>query len=149
VVSGNIVLSRVNVLNVAKFATLTLLSLLWLCRSLFGLGRFSVSWSYAQAAGLLGRGISPSQGLYLHTEQHKNRINAHNTDICALSGTGTLDRNVRASEDISCLRPRGHCDRPLTSSLSLNSYKLSFPVVGLKMSSVPSLELKINYKYKN
>jgi hypothetical protein len=27
--------------------------------------------------GLLGRGISPSQGRYLHTEQHKRRINAH------------------------------------------------------------------------
>jgi hypothetical protein len=44
------------------------------------------------------------QGLYLHTVQHKNRINVHNTDIHALSG-------IRASEDSSCLRPRGHCDR--------------------------------------
>jgi hypothetical protein len=36
--------------------------------------------------GLLGRGISPSQSLYLHTEQHIYIINAHNTDIHALSG---------------------------------------------------------------
>jgi hypothetical protein len=38
---------------------------------------FSVSWSFPQSVGLLGRGISPSQGRYLHTEQHKHRINAH------------------------------------------------------------------------
>jgi hypothetical protein len=77
----------------------------------WALAAFSVSWSYTQSAGLLGRGISQSQGLYLQTEQHKNRINAHNTDIHALSGIRTHDPSVRASEDISCLRPGGHCDR--------------------------------------
>jgi hypothetical protein len=30
-----------------------------------------------QSVGLLGRGISPSQGRYLHTGQHKRRINAY------------------------------------------------------------------------
>jgi hypothetical protein len=30
---------------------------------------------FTQSVGLLGRGISPSQGRYLHTEQHKQRIN--------------------------------------------------------------------------
>jgi hypothetical protein len=40
------------------------------------LADFSVSWS-TQSVGLLGREISRSQGLYLHTEQHKHRINAH------------------------------------------------------------------------
>jgi hypothetical protein len=49
----------------------------------------------------LGRGISPSQGRYLHTEQHKYRINAH-TDIHALSEIRTYDPSVRASED-SCV----------------------------------------------
>jgi hypothetical protein len=65
--------------------------------------------SYIQSIALLGRGIRPSQGLYLHTE-HKHRINAHNTDIHALSGIRTHDPSVRASEDSSCLRPRGHRD---------------------------------------
>jgi hypothetical protein len=65
---------------------------------------FSVSWSYTRSVGLLGRGISPSQGLYLHTEQYKHRINAHNTDIHALSGIRTHDPSVRASEDSSCLK---------------------------------------------
>jgi hypothetical protein len=31
--------------------------------------------------------------------------------IHALSGIGTHDPSVRAGEDGSCLRPRGHCDR--------------------------------------
>jgi hypothetical protein len=33
------------------------------------------------------------------------------TNIHALSGMRTHDPSVRASEDISCFRPRGHCDR--------------------------------------
>jgi hypothetical protein len=37
----------------------------------------SVSWSFTQSVGHLGRGISPSQGRYLHTGQHKHRTNAH------------------------------------------------------------------------
>jgi hypothetical protein len=57
--------------------------------------------------------ISPSQGRYLHIGKHKHRINAH-TDIHALSGIRIHDSTVRASEDDSCLRPRGHCDRLLT-----------------------------------
>jgi hypothetical protein len=32
---------------------------------------------FTQSVGLLGRGISPLQGRYLHTGQHKHRINAH------------------------------------------------------------------------
>jgi hypothetical protein len=57
------------------------------------------------------RVISTSYGRYLHTEQHKHRIISH-TDIHALSGIRTHDPRVRASKDSSCLRPRGHCDRP-------------------------------------
>jgi hypothetical protein len=76
----------------------------------WALAAFSVSWPYTRSVGLLGREIGPSQGLCLHTEQDKHRINAHNTDIHALSGIRTHDLSVRASEDSSCLRPRGHCD---------------------------------------
>jgi hypothetical protein len=39
------------------------------------LAAFSVSWSFIQSVGLLERVISPSQGRYLHTGQHKYRIN--------------------------------------------------------------------------
>jgi hypothetical protein len=38
------------------------------------------------------------------------RIDAHNTDIHAVSGIRTHDPSVLLSEDSSCLRPRGHCD---------------------------------------
>jgi hypothetical protein len=47
---------------------------------------------------------SSSQGRYLD----KHRINA---DIHAMSGIQTHDPSVRAGEDSSCLRLRGHCNR--------------------------------------
>jgi hypothetical protein len=37
----------------------------------WALPAFSVSWSSTKSVGLIGLGISPSQGRYLHTEQHK------------------------------------------------------------------------------
>jgi hypothetical protein len=45
--------------------------------ALADLGRFFNSLIYTQSVELLGRGISPPQGRYLLTEQHKHRINAH------------------------------------------------------------------------
>jgi hypothetical protein len=46
--------------------------------ALVDLSRFFNFLIYTQSTvGLLGRGISPSQGRYLYTEQHKHRINAH------------------------------------------------------------------------
>jgi hypothetical protein len=76
-----------------------LLLLLWFYSPLLDLGCFFSFLIHIQSVGLLGRGISPSQGRYLHI------------DIYASSGTPTHDPNVRADEDSSCLRPRGHCDR--------------------------------------
>jgi hypothetical protein len=63
---------------------------------------------FSQTVGLLGRVISSSQGLYLNTEQQK-RI--HTPNIHALTGIRTHDPSVRASEDSTYLRPRGHCGR--------------------------------------
>jgi hypothetical protein len=54
------------------------------------------------SVGLLGRVISPSQGLYLTQ-----------TDIHASSGIGTHDPSVRSSDDSSWPRPRGNCDWPV------------------------------------
>jgi hypothetical protein len=56
-----------------------------------------------QSAELIGLGISPSQGLYLHTKQHKHRINAHNTHIHALNAIRTYDPIFQASQESSCL----------------------------------------------
>jgi hypothetical protein len=68
---------------------------------------------FSQTVGLLGPVISPSQGRYLNIGQHQHRINAytHTPNIHALRGIPTHDPSVRASEDSSCLRPRGYCDR--------------------------------------
>jgi hypothetical protein len=62
---------------------------------------------FTQTVGHLGRVISPSQGLYLHTGQQKHRINAH-TDIHTMSGFGTHDPSVRANEDSSYRRLAAH-----------------------------------------
>jgi hypothetical protein len=53
-----------------KVLLLILSLLLWLFRPLLGLGRL-FSLAYTQSVGLLVRGISLSQGLHLHTGQHK------------------------------------------------------------------------------
>jgi hypothetical protein len=43
----------------------------------WALAAFSVTCSYTLSVGYLGGWISPSQGRYLQTEQHKYRIDAH------------------------------------------------------------------------
>jgi hypothetical protein len=45
--------------------------------ALVDLGRFFSFLIYTQSVRLLGRWISPAQGRYLHTVQHKHKINAH------------------------------------------------------------------------
>jgi hypothetical protein len=49
----------------------------WKRAGLVDLGRFFSFLIRTQSVGLMGRGISPSQGRYLPTEQHRHRINAH------------------------------------------------------------------------
>jgi hypothetical protein len=44
---------------------------------LVDLGRLFSLLFYTQSVGPHGRGISPSQGRYPHTEEHKHRINSH------------------------------------------------------------------------
>jgi hypothetical protein len=70
--------------------------------------------------GHLGWRISLSQGLCLHTQQHKHRINACNKNIHALSVIRTHDPNISASEGSSCLRRRYHCDLLITAACCLH-----------------------------
>jgi hypothetical protein len=73
----------------------------WLYSPLLGPGFFfSYVIFFTQAARPLWRVISPSQDRYLHTGQHKHRINAKHTAIHTSSGIWTHDPSVRASEDI-------------------------------------------------
>jgi hypothetical protein len=67
--------------------------------------------SFIQSVGLLEL-ISPSQGHYLNTGQHKHKINVH-THIYALGRIRNHDPSVQESVDSSCLRLRGHCNLPL------------------------------------
>jgi hypothetical protein len=67
---------------------------------------------FSQTVGLLRWEISPSQGRYLNTGQHKHNKRIHIPNIRALTGIRTHDSSIRASEDGSYLRPRGHSDRP-------------------------------------
>jgi hypothetical protein len=53
------------------------LSLSVVQQPLWALAAFFSFLIHTQSIVLLGRGISPSQGRYLHIEQHKHRINAH------------------------------------------------------------------------
>jgi hypothetical protein len=45
---------------------------------------FSASWSFTQSVCLLGRGIGPSQGRYLHTGQHKQNKRTQTSMHCYL-----------------------------------------------------------------
>jgi hypothetical protein len=84
----------------------------WLFQLIQGPGLlFSSVIIFTQTTGLLGREISPSQGLYLNTGQHKQNKHIHAPNIHALGGIRTHDPSIRASENHSCLRPRGYCDR--------------------------------------
>jgi hypothetical protein len=68
----------------------------WLYSPLLGSGlSFSFVIFFTQTAEL-EREISPPQGRYLHTGQHKQGISGH-TDIYALSGIQIHDPSVRAS----------------------------------------------------
>jgi hypothetical protein len=71
-----------------------------LCPGLF----FSFVIFFTQTVGLLGRVISTSQGRYLHTGQHKHRINAH-TDIHAWVG---FDTTIPASDGVKIVHALGH-----------------------------------------
>jgi hypothetical protein len=76
---------------------------------------------FGQLVGLLGRGISPTQGLYLHrTTQHRKKKNA-DIHIHASSGIRTHDPSVQAVEDSTCLRQRDHWSRAVPLILRSDS----------------------------
>jgi hypothetical protein len=79
---------------------------------------FSSVIYFTQSVGLFGRGISPSNGRCRNTGQQIQNRRIHTPNIHAMSGIQTHDPSVRASEDSSCLRPRGYSDR-LTERLQL------------------------------
>jgi hypothetical protein len=87
------------------FVNLFPFSSLWLC-SPCKLWRLFQFLSLYTVDSTPWTGISPSQGHYLHTEQHKHGMNAHK--IHALSGIRTQDLSFRVDEDGWSLRPRSN-----------------------------------------
>jgi hypothetical protein len=90
-------------MNRCLHSSMSLPIYLWLY-NLLGLGRFFSFLIYTQSVGLLGRAIS--------------RRKAATYTQNKWSGIRTHEPSIRASEDSSCLRPRGHCDRPAMSLFS-------------------------------
>jgi hypothetical protein len=60
---------------------------------------------FRQLVGLLGQGIGPTQGHYLHRTTHHRKTRKH---IHTSSGIRTHDPSVRAAEDSTYLRAHGH-----------------------------------------
>jgi hypothetical protein len=78
----NILLSSQNVVSysIRRWNSIFIHSFIhqWLYSPMLGPGLFlNLIIFFAQTVGLLGRGISPPQGRYLHTGQYKHRINSH------------------------------------------------------------------------
>jgi hypothetical protein len=57
----------------------------------------------SQSVGLLGRGISPSQGRYLHTEKQERQNKHKHTDINASSGIQNHDLSVERAKNTHAL----------------------------------------------
>jgi hypothetical protein len=62
---------------------------------------------FTQSVGLLGRGISPSQGRYLRTGQQKHRTNGHRHPCLEFNS------NPRPQCSSEPRHAAGHCDRRL------------------------------------
>jgi hypothetical protein len=100
---------------------------LWLYRSLLNLDRFSSFLIYTQSVGLLGRGTSPSQGHYLHTEQHSQK-KCTQTSMSLVGFEPTMPAFEWAKIS-SCLGQRGHCDWRHAHIGSQNTYLLHWATV--------------------
>jgi hypothetical protein len=75
-----------------------------------------------------------------YTQNNTNKINASDTHVS--SGNQTHDPSVRASEDGSCHRPRGHCDRLMHYLRSIYSKCARFEVlttVSIKITALLDL----------
>jgi hypothetical protein len=81
---------------------------------------------FGHLVGLLGRGMSPTQGLYVHrTTQHRKT----RTHIHAPSGIRNRDPSVRAAEDSTCLRRRGHWERTRYLYIEIFTHNLKYSCI--------------------
>jgi hypothetical protein len=74
---------------------------------------------FGYLVGLLGRGISPSQGHYLQRRAQHRKAPTH---IHPSSGIRTHDPSIREFENRTCLSPRGYWDRLAWKKILVFSY---------------------------
>jgi hypothetical protein len=94
----------------------------WLFQPIHGLASFSVPWSFltdGRTPWTSDQSVVRPLPKHRTTQTQNKRI--HKPNIHALYGIGTHDPSVRASEDSSCLRSRGQCDRPTAAGSNENS----------------------------
>jgi hypothetical protein len=105
----SIYLSVCLTISLSIYLSICLTIYLWLYSSLLDLGRFFSFLILYTVGRTPWTGDHPvARPLLAHrTTQTQNKL----THIHALSGIRTHDPSFSASEDSSCLRPRGHCDR--------------------------------------
>jgi hypothetical protein len=88
------------------------------------LQNFVVPWPLFRSLILHAVGWTPwtgDQPIARPQPIHRTKQRIKETNIHALGGIRTHDPSVRASEDISCVRPRSHCDWHLeTDSMKLS-----------------------------
>jgi hypothetical protein len=78
-----------------------------------GSHRMTGFWGFSPSPDVFGSRNMMLRKLDMFPSLPKHILKVHNTEIRVSSGIRTHDHSVRASEDSSCLRPCGHCDRPI------------------------------------
>jgi hypothetical protein len=80
---------------------------------------FSASWSFYRRQDSLDEWSLVARHLLKHRITQTQNKHIHTPNIHALCGIRTYDHSFRASEDSTCLRPLGYCDRHLSIIRSL------------------------------
>jgi hypothetical protein len=81
---------------------------------LLDLGRISIPWSFTQSVGFLGRGMSPSQGRYLHTQNKRTQ-----TSMPQAGFGPTIPVFEQAKTVHALARAAGHCDRNFAAIIQI------------------------------
>jgi hypothetical protein len=101
---------------------------LWLYSPVWGLGRF-FSFLVVYTVGRTPWKGNQPVGRPLPAHRVTQTQNKHTQTSIPRRGIRTQDRSVRAGEDGSCLRPRGHCARTLSA---LTLYCMQLHIIKIK-----------------
>jgi hypothetical protein len=106
---------------------------LWLYHPCWVLTAFSVSWSFYTFGRTSWTGDQPvARPLPAHKSTHYIHVS---------SEIRTHDTSVSAGEDISCIRPRGHCDRHVSFHVQEIKHMYSFILTVQAVTCVSPIRL--------